>query len=166
MSWSRDPVIWSTWIHTARESITCLCLDVILEVQPNPWLHSNLWSSTKSLTSFKFLKFNQIFPCNWIFFQTELSSNIPTYSVSPTKLSLMLQFYDVRAYLWSASRRGSGGFSWRISVLAPEATDLLVLLTRCPTRWTQQGWLSGGEGCQLPIARNGLVWVKPNGKKV
>ena len=105
------------------------------------------WSSIKSLTLFKSLKFNQILPCNQIFFQTELSSNIPTYSVSPTKLSLMPQFYDVRAYLWSASRRGSGGFPWKMSVLALEATNLLVLLTRCPTHWTQQGWLSGEKGC-------------------
>ena len=37
-----------------------------------------------------------------------------TYSVDPTKLSLMFQFYDVRAYLWSASSRGhGGGFLWR-----------------------------------------------------
>ena len=53
-----------------------------------------------------------------------------------------------------------------MSVLAPEATDLLVLLTRCPTRYTHQDWLFGEEGRQLPIARYELVWVKPNGKKV
>ena len=53
-----------------------------------------------------------------------------------------------------------------MSVLAPEATDLLVLLTRCPTRWTHKGWLSRGERRQLPIARYELVWVKLNGKKV
>lgn len=41
----------------------------------------------------------------------------------------MLQFYNVRTYLWSASSRAhSGGFPGRMSILAPEATDLLEVL--------------------------------------
>ena len=37
-----------------------------------------------------------------------------TYLFDPTKLSFILQFYDVKAYLWSAASRGhGGGFLWR-----------------------------------------------------
>ena len=37
-----------------------------------------------------------------------------TYLVDPTKLLLMLQFYDVKAYLWSAASWGHGSsFLWR-----------------------------------------------------
>ena len=131
MSWSRDPVMWSTCVRTTRKW---------LDHVPLPRRHP--WSSTESLKFNWILDFIQILASNQILTskpKRQLSSYLPI-PLDPMKLLLMSRFDNVKVYLWSASRRGSGGFPWKISVLAPEVTDLLVLLTRCSNRWTQQGW--------------------------
>ncbi len=93
---------------------------------------------------------------------------VPTYlsiPFDPMKLSFMLQFYDVRTYLWSATSRGhGGGFLWRWEkrpqLLKSLTYSNSMWLTRCAIRWTQQDRLSGGEERQLWIAHYDVVGVK------
>ena len=61
------------------------------------------WSREPVMWSWRHLYFNQT-----------ATKFLHTHFVDPIKLLLTLQFYDVRAYLWSASSRGhGGGFLWR-----------------------------------------------------
>ena len=161
MSWSREPVMWSTCVYTNH---------MWLNHVPLPRRHP--WSSTKSL------KFNQIFDFIQILTSNQILTSKPKHWLSSylsipldlMKLSLISRFDNVKAYLWSVSRRGSGGFSWRMSILAPEATDLLVLLTRYLNRWTQQDWAiwkrrTSASNCPLWVSmgetqrQEGLVFL-------
>ena len=141
----------------------------LLEYKPQmTWLRASAFASTLSVMSNQIFDFIWILACNQIFtykriFTSKLILQLSLYLLillDPIKLLLIPRFDDVRAYLWSTSRRGLWRWlSWRMSVLTPEATRPIwshVSQSAWPTGRSRIE-LSGGEGRELPIVYYELV---------
>ena len=81
------------------------------------YLHLYIWRSSRLRGKAIVISWS-LHPVIWSrrhpYFNRTATKFLHTHFVDPMKLSLTLQFYDVRAYLWSASSRGhGGGFLWR-----------------------------------------------------
>ena len=102
--------------------------------------------------------------CQWSLdpdIKSSFASNQTTYSVHPTKLSLIPQYYDVRPTYGSTCSRGHGGgweekrlFSWRPrAYLKPNDVTRMIMAWVCvqppkglgPTQTSRQGARPAGR---------------------